>query len=58
MLADQFTDMRGTQIQVLVLAHFPYIDYQQHSSDSTAVSLRDSLDTRMISTIAKHLNFT
>ncbi|XP_069161051.1 uncharacterized protein [Procambarus clarkii] len=54
---DQLSDMKGYRIKVLVMAYFPFIDFQR-SNGTTAVTLHDCLDARMINTIAPLLNFT
>ncbi|XP_069951439.1 uncharacterized protein [Cherax quadricarinatus] len=56
---DQLQDFSGHKFRVGTVAYFPYIDYKMDSNEpGSRVTLKDSLDTRLLSTFSTKLNFT
>ncbi|XP_068251053.1 uncharacterized protein [Palaemon carinicauda] len=56
---DQFDDMNGHQLNIVQLDWYPFLDYVRDSDEpSTTVTPRDSVDMRMLRSIAKVRNFT
>ncbi|XP_045122783.1 uncharacterized protein LOC123511189 isoform X2 [Portunus trituberculatus] len=52
-------DFRGHRFKVVAMEYFPYISYERLQGDKNpTLRLRDSLNTRMITVLAQHLNFT
>ncbi|MPC53531.1 hypothetical protein E2C01_047425 [Portunus trituberculatus] len=51
-------DLNGHRFRVVTMTYFPYINYVRESdAPGTAVRLTDSLNTRMMEALARHLNF-
>ncbi|MPC61459.1 hypothetical protein E2C01_055531 [Portunus trituberculatus] len=49
----------GHQFRVVTLSHFPFIDYKPvNDYPGTVIHLTDSLNARMLRTLAFYLNFT
>ncbi|MPC10979.1 hypothetical protein E2C01_003627 [Portunus trituberculatus] len=50
----------GHKFRVVTIKYFPTIDHEPEGAGGldTRVRLRDSLNTRMLVDIARHLNFT
>lgn len=49
----------GHKFQILCLPYFPYIDYHRDKEEAgTTGTPQDSLDVRMLYTLASTLNFT
>ncbi|XP_071546565.1 glutamate receptor ionotropic, delta-2-like [Panulirus ornatus] len=56
---DQLENFMGHEFQIRSLPFFPYMDYQRDKEEiGTTVTPRDSLDVRMLNTLASTLNFT
>lgn len=56
---DQLRDFQGHRVRVVTISYFPYIDYEKEKDKpGAAVLLKDSLDTRILETLAEKLNFT
>ncbi|XP_042881113.1 glutamate receptor-like [Penaeus japonicus] len=56
---DQFRDMMGHQFKIVSLDWFPIMDFSRDSDESkSTVTLRDSVDVRMLKAFASTLNFT
>ncbi|XP_053655163.2 glutamate receptor ionotropic, kainate 2-like [Cherax quadricarinatus] len=51
--------MNGHKVQVVVMPYFPFTDYERRGDPGiTPVTPRDSLDVRILNTLAAHFNFT
>ena len=49
----------GHKFRVVTIKYFPTIDHEpEGDAQDTRVRLKDSLNTRMLGSIALHLNFT
>ncbi|XP_071533870.1 glutamate receptor-like [Panulirus ornatus] len=58
-LYEDVQELMGHRLRVVAVSYFPYIDYERHHQVAgTTVTLRDSLDARLIVTFAAKLNFT
>lgn len=56
---DQLQDLLGHRLRIVAVSYFPHIDYVRHEDrPGTMVTLKDSVDARLIQTFAKALNFT
>ncbi|XP_069190879.1 uncharacterized protein [Procambarus clarkii] len=56
---DQFSDFMGHKFRVAAVTYFPYIDYQVDGEEpGSTVTLKDSVDTRLIKAFSTALNFT
>ncbi|KAK4315687.1 hypothetical protein Pmani_013086 [Petrolisthes manimaculis] len=59
LLDDPVRNLRGHIFRVVTIAYFPYIDYKRHREEpGTTVTPLDSLNVRILDTIADSLNFT
>ncbi|XP_069190878.1 uncharacterized protein [Procambarus clarkii] len=59
MQEDQFSDFMGHKFRVAAVTYFPYIDYQVDGEEpGSTVTLKDSVDTRLIKAFSSALNFT
>lgn len=58
-ISDQFRDLLGHTLKIVAVAWFPYVDFHLDNGISGSnITLRDSIDTRIIETLASKLNFT
>ncbi|XP_063868257.1 uncharacterized protein LOC135104655 [Scylla paramamosain] len=48
----------GHRFKVVAMEYFPYISYERMQGANPTLRFRDSLNTRMITVLAQHLNFT
>ncbi|XP_071518154.1 uncharacterized protein [Panulirus ornatus] len=56
---DQFQDFHGHTFRLVTMNWFPFIQFQRHTHErGSLVTPLDSLDVRMLTTIANKLNFT
>ncbi|KAG7168203.1 Glutamate receptor ionotropic, kainate 2-like 12, partial [Homarus americanus] len=56
---EEFEDMMGHQVRVVAKTLFPFMEFERDSdAPGTTVTPSDSLDVRMLDTVAKILNFT
>ena len=57
--AEKAEDLMGRQMDIICLPYFPYMSYKvvQNGSGST-LQMEDSLNSRMLATLAQHMNFT
>ncbi|XP_071532432.1 glutamate receptor ionotropic, kainate 4-like [Panulirus ornatus] len=56
---DKLQDFMGHTVRVVTLSYFPFIAYEKDSADPDGpLSLLDSLDFRILTTAAAHLNFS
>lgn len=57
--SDQFKDCRGHTFQVVSMDWFPFLSFTRDSQrPGTTVTPQDSVDVRMLSAVARTLNFT
>ncbi|XP_042223276.1 glutamate receptor ionotropic, delta-2-like [Homarus americanus] len=58
-VSEEFEDMMGHQVRVVAKTLFPFMEFERDSdAPGTTVTPSDSLDVRMLDTVAKILNFT
>ncbi|XP_069951695.1 uncharacterized protein [Cherax quadricarinatus] len=58
-LADEETTLMGHKLRVVAVNNFPYIDFEFNVSDPGGIiTIKDSIDKRLINTFAAALNFT
>ncbi|KAG7162652.1 glutamate receptor-like [Homarus americanus] len=55
---ERLENFMGHKFVVVTLPYFPFIAFEKESEEGGALSPRDSLNTRMINTMARCLNFT
>ncbi|XP_071539449.1 LOW QUALITY PROTEIN: glutamate receptor-like [Panulirus ornatus] len=56
---EKFEDMQGHVLRIVAKDLFPYVSYERETdAPGTMVTPRDSLDVRMLGTVARSLNFT
>ena len=56
---DHHKDFLGHRMNIVLMPYFPYISYRvEQNASATTVHLEDSLNTRMVTTLAHHMNFT
>ncbi|XP_071539786.1 glutamate receptor-like [Panulirus ornatus] len=57
-IPETLQNFMGHRFKVVTLQYFPFIVYDQSTTDGDTLSPRDSLDVRILNTISAHLNFT
>ncbi|XP_063869660.1 glutamate receptor ionotropic, delta-2-like [Scylla paramamosain] len=59
MFKDQHKDFLGHRMNIVLMPYFPYISYRvERNASATTVHLEDSLNTRMVNSLAPYMNFT
>ncbi|KAK3868809.1 hypothetical protein Pcinc_025847 [Petrolisthes cinctipes] len=59
LMDDPLSDFRGHTFRVATIAYFPYIDYKRDREEpGTTVTPLDSINVRILDTLADSLNFT
>ncbi|XP_068229796.1 glutamate receptor ionotropic, kainate 1-like [Palaemon carinicauda] len=57
--SDSKNNLQGTLLRVVSMPLFPYCDYKRNTNEpASIVTLRDSLDMRMLTTVSTSLNFS
>lgn len=57
--SDRTGEMMGHRLKIVTVKYVPYMNYiRDHDTPGTSVTLKDSLDTRIMNTLISKLNFT
>ncbi|XP_045107148.1 glutamate receptor-like [Portunus trituberculatus] len=59
MTEDEFGNFQKHKVKIVSVSYFPFVDFGKKTNESgTIVTLKDSLDARLIKNFAKKINFT